>query len=1695
MNRILRPTLSMRALRNCFVVALALFYGVAFGQTDNCPARVINIVAGDGMPVDACSADLTLDVSALPVASLWGSTGATTAGPMLPIAMLNGSNFSYGVSQITIDTLGAGTCDIILVVSEVAEIPLDICDDVTVDIAPSCMAELVLPDDVVLTDIQDCEPGTVAISYNGMGEKTLLVTSMDVGMPTGHSVFVSKSGNLATCTKTVTAEDSTVPVLTCPSDLTVQVAPTCQFFYTYDVEGSAVPPCGGTVDQFSGDPSATPLGVGMYTYSFQLTDMNGSTVFAAGAEPCSWTVTVEESAEAGAQMNCVGQLNISIDQVCQAVLDAPTMLAGSLCLDPSLLLLSASIPGSADLGPAATITFTEEHVGMDIDVTVQDPNGVNSCWGTVTIEDKLAPIITCPADMTISCTMPSDTSATGIPVLEPVMGGNFDAATITNGFCEAELFFRDAVLNNLCNGNFQSVISRTFYAVDAAGNMSTPCVQTISVEREMLSSATFPEHYDGIDVHTGINDNGVGSNPPLACDGAGTEWAIDTLENGRIVPSPYDEGSVPGTGAPGDVGSCGTIFAFYEDLLIDICDETCTQSDASFKVLRTWDVFDWCTGESAIHEQIIKVVDSVAPVFTVPVPDLTVSTDLWGCGATIYLPTVEATDNCSEEISYAWSVNGGSYDPVANTVYVPAEALTELGMEVEIYAQAFDCCGNVAIDTGLVTIRDNVPPIAVADEHTVITLNNQEDDGSTKIHVESFDDGSFDGCGPIDWWIRRIENACENYDGVDADGEDDPNEIDELNDFHKYVHFCCEDVEEDQMVEFLVCDDADRDGTPEMNGDDNCNSVMVLVDVQDKLAPTIVCPPTATINCIDFVVFEDFINTELSDDQMEFLNVQFGVAYSNSTCGELGVQTFTGDDFCGVGDAVRTFVVESSTGQATCTQDIEIVVELENVLSCDRISFPTLSAAPYNYNWCDPTDVVSPFVTPVIVEECGEVNIESPVIDIDNLCTEVGINLTLDTFNFAGGACMKILAHWEVIDQCLFEENFFSDSDEVDPFVNENGYYEIYVEYDIFDTEGPEMTCEDQEVATTDCVRNYDSFSISATDDCTAPDIISYTFKVDLGADGEFDYPADGSYAEGQTFDASIDAIGGLEIGTHVIKWIAYDGCGNYSTCHQEIIVGKQDKAPTPYCHLGLSSAVMDEQYGCSVEFWATDFVAGGFDDCDANLNYLMIPYQDIFGDPADLEDDLSVEESLNMAMANWTFGCDYIENGVSHVVELRIFTIDEDGRYDFCDASLTLNDNFDCCEDLLGGLSSIAGNVTTDEGAFMEDVDINLMSNSPEFPRIQSTSAEGSYMFANLPYEANYEITASNNEGTKQGVSTLDLVLIQRHILGITPLDSPYKIIAADINGNEAISAADLLQLRKLILGLYADDKLPNNESWRFVDNAFSFVDAAQPFPFDEMVNVNELSYAMYNQNFIGVKIGDVNGSYTGLVTGDAQVRSANNFEIGITDLAFKAGETVSVEVTAENIDAIFGFQSTLEFGSTISYDGVTAGSFELTAANVNAKANALAISWNAAELVSVNAGDVLFTINFKAIKDGKLSQSISLSDKLITSEAYENNLVAEGINVTFRTIEDEDFALLQNEPNPFNTNTSISFVLPEEGNASLKVYDVTGKVILSKNQNFAKGLNTVIVNEKELGASGVLYYQVTYGSNSATRKMILLD
>jgi hypothetical protein len=121
-----------------------------------------------------------------------------------------------------------------------------------------------------------------------------------------------------------------------------------------------------------------------------------------------------------------------------------------------------------------------------------------------------------------------------------------------------------------------------------------------------------------------------------------------------------------------------------------------------------------------------------------------------------------------------------------------------------------------------------------------------------------------------------------------------------------------------------------------------------------------------------------------------------------------------------------------------------------------------------------------------------------------------------------------------------------------------------------------------------------------------------------------------------------------------------------------------------------------------------------------------------------------------------------------------------------------------------------------------------------------------------------------SNDVVVNNGISSLDVLLMHSHILSIAPLGSPYKIIAAaecNADGNTQVSTNDLLFTRQLILGQITS--FPVNRLWQFVSSDYVFPDVTNPFPFDKTRTYTNITTNQTGQDFIGIKLGDVNGSW----------------------------------------------------------------------------------------------------------------------------------------------------------------------------------------------------------------------------------------
>ncbi|MDZ4712941.1 MAG: T9SS type A sorting domain-containing protein [bacterium] len=86
------------------------------------------------------------------------------------------------------------------------------------------------------------------------------------------------------------------------------------------------------------------------------------------------------------------------------------------------------------------------------------------------------------------------------------------------------------------------------------------------------------------------------------------------------------------------------------------------------------------------------------------------------------------------------------------------------------------------------------------------------------------------------------------------------------------------------------------------------------------------------------------------------------------------------------------------------------------------------------------------------------------------------------------------------------------------------------------------------------------------------------------------------------------------------------------------------------------------------------------------------------------------------------------------------------------------------------------------------------------------------------------------------------------------------------------------------------------------------------------------------------------------------------------------------------------------------------------------------------------------------------------------------------------------EKYYLGQNYPNPFNPVTKINFDIPERSVVTLKIFDMTGKVVntLLNNEQLSQG-SYGLSFDASLLPSGIYFYRLLSGNYVVTKKMIL--
>ena len=253
-----------------------------------------------------------------------------------------------------------------------------------------------------------------------------------------------------------------------------------------------------------------------------------------------------------------------------------------------------------------------------------------------------------------------------------------------------------------------------------------------------------------------------------------------------------------------------------------------------------------------------------------------------------------------------------------------------------------------------------------------------------------------------------------------------------------------------------------------------------------------------------------------------------------------------------------------------------------------------------------------------------------------------------------------------------------------------------------------------------------------------------------------------------------------------------------------------------------------------AVIVWATDFIDSLIiDDATVVLDYSINPKGEI----------------ANPRQNGLLLTCDF---DASFIAEIWVW--DEKGNSNFCETYILVQSNL--INDCGNQADPIVGVISTEELSTVAGVQVSINSDDGGSVFSMVTGDNGLYQIPNIEKDYSYTITPFLDKNPLNGVSTFDLTLISKHILGSQRLDSPYKMIAADVNNSKSISVSDVIELRRLILNI--NSRFRNNTSWRFIAADYQFPDPQNPWqtPIPETIQVDGSN--VQNLDFVAIKIGD---------------------------------------------------------------------------------------------------------------------------------------------------------------------------------------------------------------------------------------------
>jgi len=229
-------------------------------------------------------------------------------------------------------------------------------------------------------------------------------------------------------------------------------------------------------------------------------------------------------------------------------------------------------------------------------------------------------------------------------------------------------------------------------------------------------------------------------------------------------------------------------------------------------------------------------------------------------------------------------------------------------------------------------------------------------------------------------------------------------------------------------------------------------------------------------------------------------------------------------------------------------------------------------------------------------------------------------------------------------------------------------------------------------------------------------------------------------------------------------------------------------------------------------------------------------------------------------------------------------------------------------------------------------------------------------------------------------------------------------------------------------------------------------------------------------------------------------ETRSSRNLLINYSERDFVDGEVFEIQLSANVLEGLQGTQFALNLDpDMLMIEEVIVNEETMCSrAHINDRALAegqIKVSWNNTTELDVDSKPLMMTLKVLSKNAGSISEALSMDEKAMKSESYFNGNVGSVIMLPDTGLEsDNQIVLYQNNPNPWSESTVISYYLDTDQEVTLNIYDVNGRLIMSKSQDALEGINEVLISKSDVQTSGVLFYELIADEHNISKKMLIV-